>query len=214
MSTRIRTAESTDAPFIAWVQLAAARSHLPRGFFDLAFPGDEESRLSLIEHVCTTETKSMCHWSGFLVAEVDGEPAAALSGYEPTKRGTDTFGQAMFEGLGNAGWTPKDVERAFERMMPFLKCASEAPDDAWVVEWVATKDGYRGRGLIRTLLQEILEEGRRRAYRKAQISLLIDNHPAQRAYEGAGFTVADEKRHPDFESALGCPGVRRMTRDL
>jgi hypothetical protein len=32
MEPRIRPAELADAPFIAWVELQAARSHLPRGF--------------------------------------------------------------------------------------------------------------------------------------------------------------------------------------
>jgi len=214
MSTEIRRAREKDASFISWVQLTAARSHVPVGFFDLAFPGAEERRLELIERVCKADTPSMCHWSGFLVAEVDGQPGAALSGYEPSKRGTDTFAVAMYEGLGGAGWRTEDVDEVFGRMGPFLKCAPESPDDAWVVEWVATKPEFRGRGLVRSLLQEILEEGRRRGYRRSQISLLIDNHPAQRAYESAGFRVEDEKRHPDFERTFGSPGIRRMLRDL
>ena len=214
MTTNIRRADERDAGFIAWVQLAAARSHLPMGFFDLAFPGEEAPRLDLIEKVCTTKTRSMCHWSGFLVAEIDGAPGAALSGYEPTKRGNDTFAAAMYEGLGNAGWSRDDVDAVFARMTPFLKCAHESPDDVWVVEWVATKPDFRGRGLVKSLLAEILEEGRRRDYRRAQISLLIGNHPAQRAYESAGFVVEDDKTPPEFEMTFGSPGIRRMLRDL
>lgn len=214
MSIEIRPAEERDASLIAWVQVAAARSHMPVGFLDLAFPGDDEGRLELVERVTKTQTLSMCHWSGFLVAELDGQPGAALSGYEPTKRGTDTFAAAMEEGLTGAGWTAEDLEAMWGRMMPFLKCASESPDDVWVVEWVATKPEFRGNGLVRKLLDAILEEGRSRDYKRAQISFLIGNHPAQRAYEGAGFKVIDEKRHPEFEMALGCPGVSRMMRDL
>ncbi|MDG2304920.1 MAG: GNAT family N-acetyltransferase [Candidatus Binatia bacterium] len=214
MSTEIRRAQEKDTSFIAWVQLAAARSHVPIGFFDLAFPGEEEQRLSLIERVCATKTLSMCHWSGFFVADVDGEPVAGLSGYEPTTRGHETFAAAMSEGLRGAGWTPEEVDGAFGRMGPFLKCAPDSPDDAWIVEWVATTDGFRGRGLIRSLLERVLEEGKQKSYRRSQISLLIDNHPAQRAYESAGFKVEDEKRHPEFEATFGSPGIRRMLRDL
>lgn len=214
MATEIRPATEEDASFIAWVEVAAARSHLPRGFLDLAFPGEDQPRLDLIERVCRTTVLSMCHWSGFLVAEVDGQPAAALSGYEPTKRGTDTFAAAMYEGLGSAGWKTEEVDAAFGRMGPFLACAPESPDDAWVVEWVATRPEFRGRGLVANLLREILPRGRDLGYRRSQISLLLENHPAQRAYESAGFTVADEKRHPEFERAFGSPGILRMLRDL
>lgn len=214
MSTQIRPAERGDATLVAWVQLAAARSHVPVGFLDLMFPGEEDDRLALIQRVVDSETISMSHWSGFLVAESDGTPGAALSGYEPTKRGTDTFAAAMTQACLGAGWKPPEIEAAFGRMSPFLTCAPESPDDAWIVEWVATKPDFRGRGLVRALLDAILDEGRSRGYHRAQISLLIDNHPAQRAYEGAGFKVIDEKRHPEFEMTFGSPGVCRMMRDL
>jgi ribosomal protein S18 acetylase RimI-like enzyme len=63
---------------------------------------------------------------------------------------------------------------------------------------------------VHVLLREVLARGRARGHEVLQIGVLIGNHPAQRAYEGAGFRVVDEKRHPDFEAALGCPGIRRM----
>ncbi len=214
MAVEIRRAEAKDAAFIAWVELAASRSHRPIGFLDLAFPGDEKQRLTLIERLCRSEVFSICHWSGFFVAEVDGEPAAALSGYEPTKRGSDTFAAAMFEGLGGAGWSREDVAAVFGRMAPFLECVSDPADDRWVVEWVATRPEFRGRGLVHTLLRSILEEGRSRGYRHSQISVLIDNHPAQHAYESAGFVVEREKCHPEFEQTFGSPGIRRMAREL
>jgi translation initiation factor 4G len=214
MGVEIRSAEEKDARFIAWVQLAASRSHLPIGFYDLAFPGEEEDRLERIASICRTRALSMAHWSGFLIAEVDGRPASALSGYEPTERGPETVPVAMQEALGASGWTAEQIGEVFESMTPFLTCAPESPKDAWVVEWVATKPEHRGHGLVRKLLGEILEEGRRRGYSRAQISVLIGNTPAQRAYEGAGFKVEDEKRHPEFERAFGSPGIRRMLRSL
>jgi hypothetical protein len=54
--------------------------------------------------------------------------------------------------------------------------------------------------------------GRERGHTQSQIAVLIGNTPAQRAYESAGFRVADEKRHPDFERAIGSPGIRRLLR--
>jgi ribosomal protein S18 acetylase RimI-like enzyme len=72
---------------------------------------------------------------------------------------------------------------------------------------------FRRRGHVDALMAEILEEGRRRGSRVAQLTVLIGNLPAQRAYEKVGFRVHDEKRHPDFEKALGAPGFMRMVRD-
>ena len=101
----------------------------------------------------------------------------------------------------------------FQRLVPFLTCAPDQPDDAWIVEWVATRPEHRGKGLVRALLPAVIDLGRRRGHRKFQIGVLIGNTPAQRAYEGAGFAVSDEKRDPAFEATFGAPGIRRMLRD-
>jgi hypothetical protein len=62
------------------------------------------------------------------------------------------------------------------------------------------------------LLETILDAGRARGFTKFQIGVLIGNTPAQRAYEGVGFSVVDEKTDPAFEATFGTPGIRRMAR--
>ena len=39
---------------------------------------------------------------------------------------------------------------------------------------------------------------------------MIGNTSAQYAYERVGFRIVSEKRHPDFEAAIGCPGLAKM----
>jgi ribosomal protein S18 acetylase RimI-like enzyme len=118
----------------------------------------------------------------------------------------------MGEALDAEGWSPEAREAMGPRIAPFLTCIPETPEEAWVIEWVATSPGYRGKGLVRTLLQEIIARGRERGHAATQIGVLIGNAPAQRAYESAGFRVVDEKRHADFEQALGSSGIRRLLR--
>ena len=186
---------------------------LPIGFWDLAFPGDDAQRLSKIERVCRASAPSFCHWSRFLVAEVDGKPAAGLSGYdEPTVAAGSALMEAFGEVFTEIGWGPAEGAAMQERVAPFLTCIPETPEDVWVVEWVATSPQHRGKGLIKSLLHAILDRGIERGFKVAQIGVLIGNTAAQRAYEGVGFRVADEKRDPTFEAALGCPGIRRMLR--
>lgn len=213
MDVQIRPAREADVDFIAWVQQEAARSHLPLGFWDFAFPGSEADRLRIVGRICRAEAKSFCHWSGFLVAEFEGRAAAALSGYtRPSVAAGTALGEAMQEALHAEGWSPADYVAMGERIAPFMKCIPDTAEDAWVIEWVATRPECRGRGLVRALLREILARGVERGHAQAQISVLIGNTAAQRAYEGAGFRVADEKRHPDFERLLGSPGIRRLLR--
>jgi translation initiation factor 4G len=213
MNFTIRPAVADDAPFLAWVQQEASRSHLPFGFWDVAIPGPDEYRLRIIERICRAEATSFAHWSRFLVAEVGGEPAAGLSAYDDAKNATGPlFFAAMIEALTAEGWSEARIGALSQRLAPFLTCAPEQPDDTWIVEWVATRPAYRGKGLTKALLDRILAAGRERGFTQFQIGVLVGNTPAQRAYEGVGFTVVDEKTHPDFEATFGTPGIRRMQR--
>lgn len=209
MDHSIRPATVDDLPFIAWVQLEASRSHLPFGFWDLALPGSDEYRLGLMARIASVEPGSFAHWSRFLVAEVNGEPAAALSAYDDAKVATgEKFFQALIAALGAEGWNGDRLGAMQQRSAPFLTCAPEQPDDTWVVEWVATKTAHRGKGLTKALLHAILAEGEKRGHSRFQIGVLIGNTPAQRAYEGVGFRVSSEKTDPAFEATFGTPGIR------
>jgi ribosomal protein S18 acetylase RimI-like enzyme len=121
---------------------------------------------------------------------------------------------ASLEVFGQLSWTPEQLAALAKGTAVAKTCNPESPADHWVIEWVATRPEFRGRGLVSQLLDRTLDEGRARGYARSQISLLIGNTPAQSAYQSAGFRVVDEKRHPDFEAALGAPGIRRMGRDL
>jgi ribosomal protein S18 acetylase RimI-like enzyme len=213
MGIRIRPARETDVGFLAWVQQEAARSHLPHGFWDLAFPGTEEDRLRIIGRICRASARSFCHWSGFFVAELEGLAAAALSGYtRPSVAAGSLLSEAMEEALDAEKWSAAERAAMAQRTAPFLTCLPETQEDAWIVEWVATRPEARGRGLVRALLGEIVGRGAELGHSLAQVCVLIGNTPAQRAYEGAGFRVVDEKRHPEFERALGSAGIRRLLR--
>ena len=213
MSTAIRAATEADAPFVAWVQQEAARSHLPYGFWDLAFIGPDSWRLALIEKIVRAEARSFCHWSNFLIAEVDGAPAAGLSGYDrPAVTAGELLFAAMEEAFRAVGWTELQAGAMQERIVPFLTCIPETAEEDWVVEWVATRPEHRGKGLVKSLLQAILARGAERGHAQTQIAVLIGNTAAQRAYESAGFRVVDEKTSTAFEATFGTPGIRRMLR--
>mgnify|MGYP001225183557 CR=1 FL=1 len=213
MSTTIRPATEADASFVAWVQQEASRSHLPYGFWDLAFLGPDEWRLPAIERIVRAEARSFCHWSGFLIAEVDGRPAAGLSGYaNPSVTAGELLFAAMTEAFDAIGWTELQAGALQERILPFLTCIPEAAEEDWVVEWVATRPEHRGKGIVKSLLQAILARGEERGHARSQIAVLIGNSAAQRAYESAGFRVVDEKTSRSFEATFGSPGIRRMLR--
>jgi len=214
MDFKIRPARPGDASFLAWVMLTAGRSHLERGIWDIIIGRPESECLTFIEHLTVTAEPHMLHYSIFIVAEVEGRPLAALSGYDPVTLGEETVAPHWPVVMEKMGLKDKDMATGQQGVAAYLTCHPNPHQGAWILESVATLPEYRGRGLIGALIGEILEEGRRRGFGLAQVSFQIGNTPAQRAYEKAGFRYLDEKRHPDFEAVFGCPGTVRMLREL
>src|SRR4051794_29547892 len=74
----IRSARPEDADFIAQTILSSQRGYRPRGWFDVALGWPETQCREFIARVAAARAVSMWHVSQFLVAEIDGKPAAAL----------------------------------------------------------------------------------------------------------------------------------------
>lgn len=214
MSFEIRDAKPADARFLAWAMQESGRSHLPRGTWDVGLPGPEEPRLDLLAALATADATSLCHHGGFLVAELDATPVATLCGYRAGSATSELFVEALRQTGAALRWPRGRTRELLSRLAPLATCATDPDDEAWVVEWVATRPAQRGRGHARRLLDALLERGRRRGLRQAHLGVLIGNERAQKLYERAGFRVVAEKRHPDFEAAMGAPGVRVLERPL
>jgi len=209
---KIVEAQPKHAPFIAWVMLTAFRSHLERGFWDFMRPGTDEEILRYLEAL--TMTKAL-HWAQlplFIIAEVDGEPAAALSGYFEEEYGGGRLGDGIAEVSEETGHAP-DPE-GMKRALTVLNVAPEHVPGAWIIEDVATRPEFRRRGLVDALMQEIMERGRQRGATLSDIGVFIGNDSAQKAYEKVGYAVVGEKCHPEFEAVYKTPGVRALRRAL
>ena len=214
MDITIREGRPDDADFIAWVMQEAGRSHLQRGIWDLALPGPDNKRLGYISQLVKTEDRTFCHYKKFLVAEVNAAPAAALTAYIPDMEVRGITIGALNNILSGDGWTEKQIGTMMQSFTPLQTCTPEAPDNTWIIDFVATRKELRGGGLVGSLLGAILEKGRNLGCETSQVAIFLGNTSAQRVYEKAGFKIVDEKRHPDFEAALGCPGIVLLRRAL
>ena len=210
----IRPATTADAPFLAWVILTAARSHLPRGWFDIVLDRPERDCLEFLTRLAVTEARSWWHYSRFYVAEVDGAAAAALCAFH----GDDPYvqsGAAMAEVVtGYGGSATFDLDAIWARGSYIFTCTFEPAGDVWTIENVATLPQYRKRGLAGELIKHVLPEGKRLGRHEAQITFLIGNDAAAHAYANAGFEFFGEKRSPEFEAATGSPGLCRYVKRL
>ena len=213
MASVIRPAHREDAPFLAWCILTAGRAHLDLGWYDIALGLDESGRLEALRRLVLTEASSWWRYDRWLLAEVDGAPAAGCAAFGASEFANSEA--AITEAASSLGWTAADISEIWRRGAYVFSCAM-SPDDheAWVIENVACRPEHRGQGLVGALLEQALELGRSQGFPDAQISFVIGNAPAERAYSKAGFSLVEERRHPDFEAAVGAPGLMRFGRAL
>jgi ribosomal protein S18 acetylase RimI-like enzyme len=218
VSIRVRRANENDIDLIAWVMLAAARSHLDRGIWEYLNDHDEAQTLDYLRRVAVTDTVHLFHHSLFLVAELDGEAGAAMCGYDSGTEGFEAFGPEMATVSSMCGIDMTDPEYG-RRMGVMLSGFSYDDDDGppgprWVIENVATKPDFRRKGLVDALLHQLLGAGRERGFSTAQIGVYIGNEWARRAYVKAGFETVAEARSADFEREIGCPGSELLLQPL
>ena len=211
LDVRIIDAREEHAPFIAWVQLTAFRSHLPKGMWDLFVGGPEEDTLRFLQAFAMTEAKHWGSYRAFMIAEVDGTPAAAMTGYFEAE---SSFDEGVAEACRAFGMTGDDISKGWRRAGAIALLGTEHAPGAWITENVATKLVFRRRGLVDRLLAEMIERGRSKGATVADIGVFIGNGNAQRAYEKAGYEVVEEKLHSDFEAVYRCPGVRQLRRAI
>lgn len=214
MKVNIRPVRPEDVRLIAWCMLMAGRSHMKVGIWDLIISQPEGTCLGFLEMLTLQGPRHMCYYTEFLVAEVDGHPAAALEGFDPVSNGEATVAEPMAIVVEKMGLTEQDMALGQQNLAVFMTYHPDFAEEAWVVEHVATRPEYRRMGALSKLLEAILEEGRKQGFRLAKVGFYIGNTPAERAYKKAGFKYADEKRHPDFEALIGCPGMVRLLRDI
>jgi ribosomal protein S18 acetylase RimI-like enzyme len=213
MNTQIVDARPEHAPFLGWVMQAASRSQLDRGALEIFVDGTDEDVLRFLSKWPLTEARHWGNYENFIIAESGGQPVGALCGYF-LKDVENLFGKPAVEVAVALGWSHDDLVAAWGRIRPLTLVPVDRIPGAWIVECVAVVPQFRRIGIVDHLLETILERGRQRGATCAEISVLIGNDPAQRAYEKAGFVVVQEARHPDYEAAFGCPGQRLLRRDL
>jgi ribosomal protein S18 acetylase RimI-like enzyme len=209
----IRPACPDDASFLAQVILLAGRAHVRRGIWEVILGGSEEECLSFLEALTVTRIPHLFHYSCYLVGELGGAPAAGLGGYDPRLVGYPALRAAIPEVVEKLWLTGVDPEGEGHSSR-VLDCVPDLLEGAWVIDSVATLPEFRRQGIASRLLEEILERGRQKGFRQAQINMYIGNTAAQSAYEKHGFSVLEVKRDPSFEQEMGCPGMMSLVREL
>ncbi|MEM7410227.1 MAG: GNAT family N-acetyltransferase [Myxococcota bacterium] len=210
----LRRAAPTDAPFLAWAMIEAERGTDPEGEWDAVLPGPPDAREALLARIATTEPEHFCHWSRFLVAEHAGEPVATLSGYIAARHTHAHFRRAWYQAFLEHGHSVADALDAWARFGPFQHVSVDLPPEAWRVEWVAVHPAWRGKGLVGALLEANFARARAEGCDRAVVATALENAPARRAYEAAGFVAFARWEHDDYRQASGSAGNVYLRRSL
>src|SRR6185369_17782991 len=104
----IREARDEDAPFIGWAILAATRSRMPRGWFDITLGLDQPGCLAFTTRLARVGTRSWWHYSRFVIAENGGAPAAALCAFRAGE-GYPLSQAAIDEVAKLVGWGESEI---------------------------------------------------------------------------------------------------------
>ena len=212
MTLMIRHATPEDAPFLGWVCFAAPRGHLKQSWFEVVLQRDEDFCIEFAARLTTARARSWWHYSLFLIAEVDGVPAAGLCGFgdESVYRAS---GDAMAEAATAMG-IPESEQDQFWPRGAYIISPATSERGAWTIENVATKPEFRGRGILGKLIAAELDEARAAGFSRAQVSFFMGNSAAEHAYTKAGFRFAEERTAPDFEAITGVAGIKRFAREI
>ena len=209
----IRQGRADDADFIARTVLSAQRGPRPRGWFDIALDRSEPQVFDFLRKLAVAKQHSWYHVSQFWVAEVDGEPAAALCAM-PSRETRATMRAAIEEVAHGEGMSDADLRAMYSRGAYARDCWIQGGEEDWLIEHVASQPAHRGRGLMQALLARGLDAGRAAGFSRASITFVIGNEAAERCYARAGFAFAEEKRDARVEALTGTPGFRRYARAI
>jgi len=188
----------------------AGKSHVEKSIYDIMWPQSMDLRMARLAALYKASARSWYRYDSYLVSELDGKVSGSLCGYNELESGGPKLGEAFKE----IGIDRSEGRAILEALQPYYRVCPVHPEDAWIVEHVAVFPEFRGRGIIIDLLEKVLERGRQRGYKYAQLDMLIGNAPAQRAYEKAGFRASDEREDPEFAKIFGAPGILKMSTPL
>ncbi len=202
MSIKIKSASESDSPFLAAMILQSSRAGKKDGLFDLLFgTSDDAVVLEKLEALTKTESKSHCHYSNFLIAEVDGQSVGTLCSYEPRIATQEAFIKALEE-IGC-----KDVDETLEIL---YGCDFDLNNRTLMFDFMEEAEGFIDVGVLKALMQKSLLTARLKGYRIAQTIIEIGSLEAQLFYTKLGFRVVAQRECELYKEKFGRLGLELL----
>jgi len=210
----IRPAAEPDLPFLIWTMRTAATSHLERCLWDVLLGLESNDTDAALSAAAVSARPHWCHLRRFWIAELNGQPAGALSAYDTTTEGSAVLEEALAATASILSLDDAALGSVLQRGGLLRDCTPADYPAAWGIENVAVVPEGRGTGIVDELLDQALRLGRDQGYDHAQILCLNGNLRAQRTWERQGFEVRADYRHQLFAETFGCPGMKMLVQRL
>lgn len=200
MSIEIRKASSDDAPFLAQMILQSSRAGKKFGMYDLIFATTKNKDiLKQLEKLTTTTARSSCHYSNFLIAQMDGRSVGTLCSYEPRISTREAFCDALEE----IGVDSEDAE-----FLDILnECSFELNTRTLMFDFMEELEGFVDVGVLKVLMQKSLLTARLKGYRIVQTIVEIGSLETLLFYKKLGFKKVKTKECELYREKFGRRGL-------
>ncbi len=200
MSIKIRKASEADAKFLAQMILQSSRAEKKIGIFDFILNVNSDADiLAKLAKLTVTQAKSYCHFSNFLIAEIDAKSVGTLCSYEPRIATKQSFVDALSE--IECG----DNITKYESML--LQCDFEQNNRTLIFDFMEEVDGFLDVGILKALMTKSLLSARLKGYTIAQSIVEIGSLEAMLLYKKLGFIQKKEKKCELYREKFGRNGL-------
>ena len=169
--------------------------------YDLIFgTTSDDDLLKNLEKLTQTTAKNSCHYSNFLVAEVDGKQVGSLCTYEPRI----ATRQAFCDALKEVGVVNSETSEAIEILN---NCDFNVNNRTLIFDFMEEVDGFIDVGVMKELMVKSLLTARLKGYRIAQTVVEIGSLETLLYYKKLGFTEVDTKECELYKEKFGRAGL-------
>ena len=209
---QIRPATSADSAFLVEAIIAAEKSNSDKLGLATLFDLREEEVAALIVKMLDEEVDG-CEFStsSFLIAEVDGRPAAAVAGW--VEGLADDMPSRLLKANLIAFTFPKAGLVALQsRAKAIAGIQIEREQGTFQVEYVYVRPEHRGKGLAASLILRHWElaMAANKELRRSQVQAFSNNITAIGAYSKLGFHIARIFRSDDPATADFLPHTEKV----
>ena len=199
MSIKIRKATSADAPFLAQMILQSSRAGKLVCIYDVIFnTNKDKDTLNYLEKLTNTVAKNSCHYSNFLIAEMDGKSVGSLCSYEPRIVTPEAFNEALKE-IG--------VEENVEYEDIVRSCDFKLNTRTLFFDFMEELEGFIDVGVLKELMLKSLLPARLKGYTIAQTIVEIGSLETLLYYKKLGFKEIKSKECELYKEKFGRPGL-------